>query len=172
MNNIILSTGNEITLANWTLSQRLPHLKVGKHFTVSEFDCEGEMKIAEPLIKLLDHFRERLGKSVKINSGYRTEAKQKSLTAQGFKTATNSPHCKGMAADIDTTSWAETVKYVELLKECAKEKGISIRLGYNEYWKLKKQTFVHVDVCPMYYAKGRPFHNEKHPVQWERPSEW
>ena len=172
MKNIIRTDGNTIPLADYQAINNLPADKVSAHFSVAEMDCAGELLIAAPLLNLLEAFRARIDKPVKINSGYRTLGKQAELKAEGFKAATTSPHTVGMAADIDTVSHEQTLEYVAILQEVARVKGLQVRIGYKQYWDALKQTFVHVDVCPMYYAKGKPFYNRKHPAAWENQIIW
>ena len=51
-----------------------------KYFTYSEFDCpslEGSgKKVSDELINMLDIVRKKYGKSITINSGYRTPERQ------------------------------------------------------------------------------------------------
>lgn len=168
---IILTNGTVTDAAEYSKDMHLPAGYIAKHFQASEFDCGGELLIAEPLLCLLDAFREKTGQPVKINSGYRTEAKQQQLREEGYKAASVSPHCHGMASDIDTQSRIDTTTKVALLKQCAKALGLTIRLGYNQYLN-NGQTFIHVDVCPMYYGAGKPFHGQPHPAPWESHIEW
>ena len=124
------------------------------------------------LISLIQQFRERKGKPVRINSGFRSHKKQESLIKEGYRAASYSVHEEGLAFDIDTHSYEETISDVDLLMLVAKEMGIKIRIGYMEYWFEKKQTFFHVDVAPMYYAKGKPWHSKRHHPAWEYQQTW
>lgn len=171
MEQIITSTGKRITLKDWQHINHLPKDKAATYFRASELDYNGELLIAAPLLNLIDKLRERIGKPVNINSGYRTAERQAQLRAAGYLAATTSPHTVGMAVDIDTTNRVETMAVVNLLRKIAAENGYKIRLGYNQYLKAG-QTFVHVDVCPMYYAAGQSLHKEKHPLVWEKQIEW
>ena len=76
-----------------------------------------------------------------------------------------------MAADIDTSSEQDTYDTVSLLNKAARQLELKIRLGYNLYLA-DGNTFVHVDVCPEYYGKGKPFWTHKHPSQWENSITW
>tara|TARA_R110000824_G_scaffold156746_1_gene329951 strand:+ start:220 stop:594 length:375 start_codon:yes stop_codon:yes gene_type:complete len=79
-----------------------------KYFTRSEFDSpdlEGSGdKMSIEFLELLDEAREIAEIPFKINSGFRTQAYHDSLTKRGYKTDKNSPHKKGLAADISVTN--------------------------------------------------------------------
>lgn len=171
---IISKAGTEMTLKEWQKLYQLPEnsTMIGKHFSTTERIFERDIKdygrlvVNEQLIRVMDRFRSKIGKPVNINSFNRDENKQAQLTAQGLRTATQSPHVVFMAVDIDTTSPLETREYVRVLEGVSKEIGIRIRLGYDDYLN-NGQTFIHLDVCPEYFAKGKPFHYRQHPHQWE-----
>ena len=163
---ILQGNGKEMPLREWQAGRGLKKDTLSGNFKVTEFECESELILSEILIDYVQAIRYQWGKSIKINSGYRSEAKQKALKAQGYKTATNSPHVVGMAADLDTTSKAETEALVALIRKLATSGKWPIRLGYKQYLN-QGQTFVHLDVCPAYYAKGQPLHETKHPQAWE-----
>lgn len=176
---VITKEGKEITLKEWQKMYQLPEnsTMIGRHFSTTErifardLKDYGTLVVNEQLMRVMDRFRDRIKKPVNVNAFNRNEAKQAELAAQGLRTATHSPHVVFMAVDIDTTSALETREFVRELDGVAKELGIKIRIGYEDYLKIG-QTFVHVDVCPEYYAKGKPFNNHPHPVQWESPIKW
>lgn len=60
---------------------------------------------------------------------------------------------------------------VERMKKIAKSKGITIRIGNEEYLR-SGQTFFHFDICPMWFAPGKPKNKEKHPAAWEKATTW
>lgn len=176
---VIGVTGHEMGLEQW---QSLYGLEVGsdeigrffkatEHKFAEDIQNYGELVINESLMRLLDHFRATIKQPVIINSFNRNEEKQKQLREAGFKAASVSPHVAKMAADIDTKSPEQTRAYALVLQRCAIELNIRIRLGYEQYLKAG-QTFIHVDVCPDYYASGKPFNKQPHPVQWERVITW
>jgi uncharacterized protein YcbK (DUF882 family) len=77
-----------------------------EYFTYAEFDQpglpgSGERYMSDEFIEMLDETREIYGKSIKINSGYRSKEYQQEL-AKRYNTgvAKNSPHTEGIAADI------------------------------------------------------------------------
>jgi len=175
----ISKSGHEMTLKEWQKFYGLPEnsQKIGKYFSTTERKFAqdiaefGGLVVNELLMKVLDRFREKLKKPVNINSFNRSAAKQAELTAAGFRTAKFSPHEVFMAADIDTDSPIESRTYANMIKGIANELGIKIRVGVEDYIKAG-QTFIHVDVCPEYYAKGKPFHSKPHPLQWESAITW
>ena len=71
---------------------------LGKNFRVREFACSDgtdTVFIADELVAVLQAIRDHFGKPVVINSGYRTEAKNKAVGG-----AAQSQHKYGRAADI------------------------------------------------------------------------
>lgn len=168
MQQILDGNGRLQDLKEWQQTRGIKGDKLSANFTVQEFDCEGDIIISEVLIDFLQILRSRWGKPLKVNSGYRTKKKQGQLKEQGYKTATVSPHPEGMAGDLDTSSADETKKLAALAESVARFMKLPIRIGFRQYLA-SGQTFVHIDVCPHYYAKGRPLHDEPHPASWEIP---
>ncbi len=74
-----------------------------KYFNHKEFDCPGKPGTGELMdndfLQKLDKAREIYGKSMRVNSGYRT--KEHNAKIGGVK---NSSHLKGLAADISCKS--------------------------------------------------------------------
>jgi len=170
---IITKDGELIPLNQW---QNLYGLAVdtafiGKYFKIGETSIKDGGKVSELVIRVLDRYREIKGVPVKVNSLDRSEAKQKELIQQGYRAATFSPHVYNMAADIDTVSKVDTINSVPILRQAAKELGIKIRIGFQQYMK-DGSTFIHFDVCPEYYATGKPFNYKPHPKPWESEIVW
>ncbi len=72
--------------------------KVEKHFRVKEFACKDGTQVVfidDYLVSILEILRNKVGKPVHINSGYRTPAHNKAVGC-----ALYSYHTRGMAADI------------------------------------------------------------------------
>lgn len=170
MNQILTSSGEKITLEQWQDNMDIPPLNVAHYIRTHEI--KQPFLLAEPLLQLFDLVREKWGKPLIINSAFRTREKQLQLIADGYRAAKNSPHEQGMAFDIDTKTYDESKKLASLIQEIARENGFAVRVGYKEYWETKKQTFVHMDICPMYFAKGKVFNHVKHPPQWENTLVW
>jgi len=191
MNNKIIvidKEGKQITLPQWQAKYGLPigSTKIGKHFSYLEpkfaqdIRDYGRLIVNEQLIRVADQFREDVGRPLTVNSFNRNQAKQNQLGTEGFRTASYSPHVVhevnrritgGFAMDINTSSDEQTNKEVVILKKSSNKLGIEIRIGFKEYQE-KKQTFIHFDVGPEYYAKGKPWNNTFHPTAWERESLW
>ena len=176
---IVTVHGSEIPLEKW---QQIYGLEVGsdeigRFFKATEpkfaedIQRYSELVVNELLMRVLDHFRATIKQPIVINSFNRDEKKQHELQAAGFKTATASPHVVKMAADIDTASAEQSREWATIMQSCAVELGIRVRIGVEQYIK-KGQTFIHVDVCPEYYGKSKPFNKQFHPVQWERVTTW
>jgi hypothetical protein len=176
---VIRKDGTEVTLAQWQeiYGLTVDSDKIGRHFSLSEHrftkDIElfGTLVVNEQLMKVLDGFREVVKVPITINSFNRDQAKQDSLKDEGFKTAKYSPHVAKLAADIDTTSEEQTREWVKILQQVASILGITVRIGFEQYLKAG-QTFIHVDVCPEYYATGKPWANKFHPIQWAQKTTW
>jgi hypothetical protein len=177
MNNILLASGLIISLAKWQEDQNLTNDLVAKYFGLNERSASGiflfpaGFTVSAVLLIFMDRFREKLGKPVRCNSLFRSKAKQQAIRDSGMEAAAESPHCVGMAVDLDTNSDKESDEFVALAKLVAKELRIKIRIGFSLY-KKSKMTFVHIDVCPEYYAKGKPLNSQKHPLQWEVEAVW
>lgn len=175
----LLETGEIVSLEEYQRTRSLPvgSDKMGVFFSLREkrfskdIELFGGLVICCPLMRLMDEYRSLLGKPVSINSFNRTEEYQEELRRRGFKAAKNSPHVVKMAADINTHSKKQTEEGVLVLRKAAKKLGIKCRIGWRQYMNAGS-TFIHVDVCPMYYAPGKPFHGNDHPKVWEIETEW
>jgi len=164
---IILKNGKIISLKDFQKVNKLKETQLSDHFTVSEFDCEGKLLVAEPLIHFLELLRDVLKRPLRINSGYRTVEYQKRLIKTNKGAATYSPHTVGLAADIDTKTGKETKELAKTILSLAKLHSYKVRVGYKSYLRAGS-TFVHLDICPMYYSKGSPYDKEKVPAVWKR----
>ena len=119
-------------------------MKLTKNFSKSEFDCKsGEDMPLEVLenVKLLaiqlQKIREYVGKPIRINSAYRSEAHNEAIG--GVKT---SQHILGKAADItiDTFTPDEVVSIIENMLTNEMLGGFYIG-GLGSY-----NTFTHIDI--------------------------
>ena len=113
---------------------------LSEHFKAKEFQSKDKNKymlVCEELIAVLETIRNHFDAPVIINSGYRTPSWNSKVNG-----ASNSYHCKGMAADIVVKghSSEEIAKYADSIM---KQGGI-----------IKYTNFVHVDVREEKYRKG------------------
>lgn len=113
---------------------------VSPHFKAKEFQCEDKSEyllIATELIEILEKIRDHFNAPVIINSGYRTPGWNSKVNG-----ASNSYHCKGMAADIVVKghSSSEIAKYADSIIE---QGGV-----------IRYTNFTHVDVREERYRKG------------------
>jgi len=176
---VVLKDGTETSLVNWQKLYGLPvgSNKVGIHFSLDDNKLREDLKeygalvVNEQLIRVLDAFRDKLGVPVNINSFNRSREKQVSLVKAGYRAAVFSPHEAKMAADVDTTSKEQTLQWVRILKEVSLEVGIKVRIGFMDYLN-NGQSFIHIDVCPEYFAPGKPFNKKTHPSAWEQVITW
>ena len=109
------------------------NLKLSEHFKVREFFCRDgsdPVFIDTELVEILEKIRTKFGKPVTINSGYRTEAKNKAAGGAAY-----SQHKYGLAADI-------TVSGVPPAKVAAYAETLLPNTGGIGIYK----TFTHIDV--------------------------
>ena len=104
-----------------------------KYFTYGEFDSpdlKGSGKnISDILINMLDIVRKKYGKSVVINSGYRTPEHNAKVGG-----ASGSSHLKGLAVDIACKNSTDRFKLINILLQVGFK-----RIGMGS-------TFIHVDI--------------------------
>ena len=104
-----------------------------KYFKLEEFDSPDEVgsgkHMHQEILHMLDAVRKKFGKPIKINSGYRTVARNKKIGG-----VSKSSHLKGLAVDISCTNSVDRFKLLNLLLEA----------GFNRIGIAK--TFIHVDI--------------------------
>lgn len=171
---IILLSGDAVDLATW---QRMYGLtagssQVGRFFNIGEKSFRNGLAIAEPVIRFLDMVRVLWGKPINVSSLDRTEEQQRQLRQTNPNAATTSPHVVKLAADIDTISKEETFDLLEVIDDAIELLGYQVRIGWKSYMQ-RGNTFVHIDVCPMFYAPGKVWNYKEHPKVWENTKgEW
>lgn len=113
---------------------------VKMYFRSSEFDSPdvpgSGVEMQYGFIDKLIVLRRYVDRPFIINSGFRTQAHNKNLLAKGYKASIDSPHLKGLAADIKILDSAFLYK---LLKYCFYFKVRRIGIS-------TKGNFVHVDI--------------------------
>lgn len=78
------------------------NIQVSKNFKLKEFQCKDgnhQVMLDSQLLKKLQELRDRIGKPIIINSGYRTKEYNKLIGG-----SPNSQHLLGRAADISMTN--------------------------------------------------------------------
>ena len=104
-----------------------------KYFTYREFDSpdlkDSGKLVSNELISMLDVARKKYGKSLVINSGYRTIEHNAEVGGKP-----DSSHLKGLAVDISCTNSTDRFKLEGILREVG-----FIRIGMGN-------TFIHVDI--------------------------
>jgi len=104
-----------------------------KYFKLEEFDSPDEpgsgKHMHQEILHMLDAVRKKFGKPIKINSGYRTVARNKKIGG-----VAGSSHLKGLAVDISCPNSVDRFKLLNLLLEA----------GFNRIGIAK--TFIHVDI--------------------------
>jgi len=104
-----------------------------KYFNYEEFNSpdldDSGKKVSNELISMLDVARKKYGKSISINSGYRTRDHNAKVGG-----TPNSSHLKGLAADIKCVNSTDRFKLEGILREVGFK-----RIGIGE-------TFIHIDI--------------------------
>ena len=111
------------------------------HFKISEFDSpdligSGE-RMNKEFLTMLDNARDLAGITFKINSGYRTEAKNNAIYKSLGKTPIKSSHLNGYAADIHCNNSQDRLRILNAL----------IQNGFKRIGIAK--TFIHCDNDPL-----------------------
>ncbi|GAA3087665.1 glucosaminidase domain-containing protein [Streptosporangium carneum] len=112
--------------------------KVSARFTVGELAGSGgqvadKARISVELVRCLQAIRDRLGKSVRISSGYRSWARN--VRVYSGRQATMSRHCSGQAADISVVGMTG----MEIAKVAIDVWGDKIGIGVGD-------RYAHIDV--------------------------
>jgi len=176
---VLKPDGSEIPIAQWQQENgyEVGSARIAKHFWFTEpkfmqdIQDYGKLVVCELLMKVADKYRDMKSAPVRVNSFNRSKAKQQELLKGGFKAAAVSPHEYFLAMDADTDTEQETRLNAAMIREAAKQLGIKVRIGFEQYLA-DKMTFIHFDVCPEYFAKEKPWHHIKHPIQWETENQW
>ena len=109
------------------------------YFTYKEFDSpdmpgSGSL-MHEDFLEMLDEVRDKFGKPIVINSGYRTEEHNAEVGGKPkTETSKGSSHMYGLAADIKCTNSTDRFHLVFLLQETGFQ-----RIGVAD-------TFIHIDL--------------------------
>lgn len=176
---ILKPDGSQMPLATWQHEQdyEIGSVRIAKHFWFTEpkfmddLANYGKLIVCELLMKVADKYRDIKSAPVRVNSFNRNREKQLSLIEQGFKAASISPHEFYLAMDVDTDTEQETRLNAAMVREAAKQVGVKVRIGFEEYLK-NNQTFIHFDCCPEYFGPGKVWHSNPHPKQWETENQW
>lgn len=115
--------------------------KVGEHFKVREFACKDGSQVVfidSYLVSILDILRNKVGKPVIINSGYRTPERNKAAGGAKY-----SYHMRGMAADIRVDGMSA--------KEIANKLNAIVP---DECGIIVYSTWVHIDTRTKKYREG------------------
>jgi len=113
-----------------------------KYFKLEEFDSPDEpgsgKHMHQEILYMLDAVRKEYGKPIKINSGYRTEARNKKIGG-----VPNSSHLKGLAVDISCKSSKDRFALVNLLLKAGfKRIGIAGSFIHVDIDKTKSQNLI------------------------------
>lgn len=114
--------------------------KLSRNFTVGELVTSGgvasdQARISPALVDCLQAMRDRVGRPIRITSGYRSWSRNVAVYRRAGKPPTRSRHCSGQAADI-TINGLTGLQIAELaLEACGDKLGLGVG-----------RTFAHVDV--------------------------
>ena len=170
---IILLNGEKISLRKWQSMYGLVvgSADIGRYLTIGEPNVNNGLEISEIIIRFFDCLRTMWGNPLYVNSLDRTNKEQEQMKLTNPNAATTSPHVVKLAIDIDTINKQDTLDLLDCVDEIAQILGYQIRIGWKEYLK-RGNTFIHIDVCPMYFSKGKVWHDKEHPRVWEKITEW
>lgn len=164
-----------IPLVDWQNMNHLPssHLAPHIHLLNDNVTDNGDIIMNELLINIFEEIREKVGKPIKINSGYRSEKKQAELIKQGYKAAEVSPHCQGWALDLDYGDTLDGRMLLACARNIRSVHNGYIRIGYKQYLDAG-QSFIHIDIAPYCYEKLKgKFNGKELPSHWkELYAEW
>ena len=110
-----------------------------KHFSYKEFDSpdmpgSGNL-MDENFLQMLDEVRDKFGKPIVINSGYRSQEQNAAVGGKPkTETSRGSSHMYGLAADIKCDNSVDRFHLIFLLQETGFQ-----RIGV-------AKTFIHVDL--------------------------
>jgi len=155
-----------VPLDEWQKQQGIPANRISQHVImgVDNVMCGDDVILSGQLIRVFEGLRAKLGKPIRITSGYRSQTKQDQLRAGGYRAAVTSPHVRGYALDLAYDGETDMIRMLAILRD---EPGI--RIGWKEY-RNAGQSFIHIDVAPLAYAvlADRSF-----PLAWRSPGlEW
>ena len=163
---IIRNDGREQSLEEWQKEWDLPRSMVSEHLYIKEIECDDSLILAEKIIEIFEDLRDKLGKPIRINRGYSTQAYTDILVKRNSLAVKVSPHVIGVALDLDTKSFAETERMLVKLRELRDTKYPYLRIGWEKY-KDKRWTMVHIDVAPFFYGEGGIYQGKHCPPQWK-----
>ncbi len=139
-------------------------MKLSKNFTLEELvksttalrcnidntPSDKEIENLQILVtNILQPIRDKYGKPIRINSGYRCEKLNKQVG--GSKT---SQHMTGEAADIETINGSNNSKLFNLIKSMIENNEIEVGQLIWEYGSKKDPNWVHVSL-PTKYKKNQ-----------------
>lgn len=172
---ILKKDGSVIELRKWQY-EVYPALtasnKVSPHLSIKELSFQNEFEMSELTIDVFEIIREKWGNPLAINAAWRTKEHQADLRKRGYRAAMISPHEYGYALDLDTTSPAETMQLLKVIRAVKNYYCPFIRIGWEDYLK-DGNTFIHFDIAPFYHRpEGIFYDTKKYPVQWQTAGEW
>lgn len=134
---------------------------------------EPQQYMAWVTLRIFERLRADLGnRPIRITSGRRTEAKQLELREKGYKAASISTHCYGVALDLALPLQFKRVggdvEFANTIKSAAISEGFRVpRLGVAAYRDASGiASIVHFDCAWLLGFKGMPKEWRKTGVLW------
>lgn len=131
---------NGVGLPLYATGPQVRRVKLSANFTVGELVSSGGRaadvaRMSPQLVRCLQALRDRLGKPVRVSSGYRSWARNVALYRARGGNPTFSRHCSGQAADISVAGMSGLDVAKAVLDSCGPD--IAVGIG---------STYAHVDV--------------------------
>ena len=168
---IVLDSGKTVSIEEWQKVMKFDSDHIADHVSITNdnVSCDNELVLHEMILVVFEMLRSKIGKPIKITSGFRTQKKQAELYAQNLGAAALgfSTHQLGLALDLHAGTSEIVDRYVRELRKIRQD--ISIRIGWKKYLS-QGRYFVHIDCAPEFFKNKR--RRKNFPKFWFEKKEW